>query len=254
MNSAEAFAAWVPDLPDDEFGPAWTHWAKPVLFATTDDGLSPTSIRNDELQQLQLAFRAIPTKFAVVVDLPGARAVSAAVQLSDMGLRPVPLFNGGSGLEELVNTGELISALRTAAERLQHMSIGSDAAPVFLLDSRRMSKDVTPAPGRFDNRWFTFPQDFPSANLLRARGISSVVLVQEKIGQPAEDLAHVLKRWQDAGIEIRCATPESAHIESLDVTRPRRFRSLWYGLLALMGLFPNSAGGFGGIIPHPSSG
>ena len=176
------------------------------------------------------------------------------MELSAMGLRPVPLFNGSPGRDELVSTNDLISALQAGASRLSSASLTADAAPAFLLDSRRMAKDVVPAPGRFDNRWFTFPQDFPSANLLRARGIDAVVVIQEKTGQPAEDLSHVLRRWQEAGIEVRCMTPESTQAEPLQVNRPRRFRSLWYGLLALMGLFPNSAGGFGGIIPQPASG
>lgn len=254
MNLFEAFSTWVPDISDDEFGPAWTQWAKPVLFAAIGGELPQEFLKDEELPLLLSALRVMSTKYAVVVDLPGPRAVSLGIELSELGLRPVPLFNGSPGKDELVSTADLISALRAGATRLKNVSLAPDAAPVFLLDSRRMSKDVAPAPGRFDNRWFTFPQDFPSANLLRARRISSVVVIQEKIGQPGEDLSHVLKRWQDAGIEIRCITPESSQTELLPVIRPPRFRSLWYGLLALMGLFPNSAGGFGGIIPHPSSG
>jgi hypothetical protein len=117
-----------------------------------------------------------------------------------------------------------------------------------------MSQDVKPSPGKFDNRWLTFPQDFPSANLLIARGISTVIVIQPKTGQPAEDLAHVLRRWQDAGISIQTAASESTAAEPIEVKRPARFRRLWYGVLALMGLMSNSAGGFGGVIPHPSSG
>ncbi len=78
-----------------------------------------------------------------------------------------------------------------------------------------MAREVSPSPGKFDNRWFTFPQDFPSANLLRARGISAALVIQEKAGQPAEDLSHVLRRWQDAGIEIYQAVPESTSPNAL---------------------------------------
>ena len=42
------------------------------------------------------------------------------------------------------------------------------APPAFLLDSDRM-KAPAPDPGRFDNRWLVFPQDFPSAAFLRSR-------------------------------------------------------------------------------------
>lgn len=254
MNLSDAFSAWVPDLPGDEYGPAWTSWAKPVLFAANAGDPPPEFLKPEELPQLRSALRSLPAKYAVVVDLPGSRAVGVGIELSALGLRPVPLFNGSPGRNELVSTSELISALQAGASRLGNVSLTADAAPAFLLDSRRMSKDVAPTPGRFDNRWFTFPQDFPSANLLRSRGIQTAVVIQGTIGQPAEDLSHVLKRWQEAGIEVRCMTPESSQAEPLQINRPRRFRSLWYGLLALMGLFPNSAGGFGGIIPQPSAG
>jgi len=166
----------------------------------------------------------------------------------------VPLFNGSPGREELIATTEMIEALRTGAMWLQTQTFSGTSAPAFLLDSRRMSKEVVLQPGKFDNRWLTFPQDFPSANLLRARGVTQVIVIQEKPGQPADDLAHVLRRWQDAGIAISCATPESVAAESIEVKQPARFRRLWYGVLALMGLMSNSAGGFGGIIPHPSAG
>lgn len=254
MSRDEVFSAWVPNLPEDEFGPAWTQWAKPVLFAAINEETPAGSLPIEDLPFLRSVLHADQKKYAVVIDLPGTRSISLGVLLAAEGFRPVPLFNGCPGKDELVNTSALISALRGTAARLLELPLPPGAPPVFLLDSRRMSKDTPPAPGRFDNRWFTFPQDFPSGNLMLARGINAVLLVQGNPGQPSEDLSHVLRRWQDAGVEIQSMTPESAQTESLNVNRPRRFRSLWYSLLALMGLFPNSAGGFGGIIPHPSSG
>lgn len=254
MNRADALAAWVPDLPDDEFGPAWTQWAKPVLFASISEATPPIPLTDEEMLGVESDIRSRGASVAVVVDLPGARAVRIGLSCARLGMRPVPLFNGSPGREELIATGELIEALRGGAIRLQGQVFSDKAAPAFLLDSRRMSKNVTLQPGKFDNRWLTFPQDFPSANLLRARGITQVIVIQEKPGQPADDLAHVLRRWQDAGIAILCTTPESTVIEPIEVKQPARFRRLWYGVLALMGLMSNSAGGFGGVIPHPSSG
>lgn len=254
MNRTDAFAAWVPDLPDDEFGPAWTQWAKPVLFASISEATPPIAVQDEELSGLESDIRSRGNSVAIVVDLPGPRAVRIGLACARMGLRPVPLFNGSSGREELIATGELIETLRAGASQIQLLSLSNNAAPVFLLDSRRMSQELKPEPGKFDNRWLTFPQDFPSANLLRARGVSMVIVMQQKVGQPADDLAHVLRRWQEAGISIQSATPESTAIELIEVKRPARFRRLWYGVLALMGLMSNSAGGFGGVIPHPSSG
>lgn len=254
MNRTDAFAAWVPDLPDDDFGPAWTQWAKPVLFAAISEATPPIPLADEDMPALELEIKSRGTSVAAVVDLPGARAVRIGLACARLGMRPVPLFNGSPGREELIATSELIEALRTGAMRLQAQTLSDKSAPAFLLDSRRMTKDVTLQPGKFDNRWLTFPQDFPSANLLRARGITQVIVIQERPGQPADDLAHVLRRWQDAGIAILSTTPDSTAVESIEVKRPARFRRLWYGVLALMGLMSNSAGGFGGVIPHPSSG
>jgi hypothetical protein len=254
MNRTEAFSAWVPDLPDDQFGSAWTQWAKPVLFAAISEATPAIILQEETFPILESDLKSWGAGIAIVVDLPGPRAVRFGLAAAQLGMRPVPLFNGSPGREELIPTSDLIEAIRAGGVLLQARSPGNDAAPAFLLDSRRMSQDAKPAPGKFDNRWLTFPQDFPSANLLRARGIASVVVVQEKMAQPADDLAHVLRRWQDAGVAIHCATPESLKAEPLDVKRPARFRRLWYGVLALMGLMSNSAGGFGGVIPHPSAG
>jgi hypothetical protein len=254
MNRTDAFAAWVPDLPDDEFGPAWTQWAKPVLFASISEAAPPITLQEEHLSGLESEIRSRDKSVAIVVDLPGPQAARIGLAFARMGLRPVPLFNGSSGREELIVTGELIETLRAGGSQLQSQPLSNNAAPAFLLDSRRMSKDVRPQPGKFDNRWLTFPQDFPSANLLIARGVSRVIVIQPKTGQPAEDLAHVLRRWQDAGISTHTAAPESTAAEPIEVKRPARFRRLWYGVLALMGLMSNSAGGFGGVIPHPSAG
>jgi hypothetical protein len=105
----------------------------------------------------------------------------------------------------------------------------------------------------FDNRWVVLPQDFPSGTFLKANGIDRVLLLHDRDGQPREDLAHVLLRWQEAGVAIAAARPGGAAAE-LRVARPSRFRAAWYALLVTFGLRPNSAGGFGSIIPMPSPG
>jgi hypothetical protein len=258
MTREEIFEAWVPDLPEDESGMPWSNWAKPVLFASL--GAPGTAASPDTEGTDQPGAGGTPApgwereRFAGVVDLPGADAVRCGMDFAELGFRPVPLFNGCPGPSELVSTTELCHALARFAPRLRELRIDDNAPPVFLLDSNRMVLSVPRRPGLFDNRWLTLPQDFPSVNLLLARGIERALLVQQKPGQPSEDLAHVLRRWQEGGIRIAVCSPGGSAVEDLDIKKPSRFRSLWYRLGATAGLLPNSTGGFGAVIPLPSAG
>lgn len=129
-----------------------------------------------------------------------------------------------------------------------------DAPPAFLLDANRLSPSQPSGPGKYDNRWMVFPQDFPSATFLKSRQILRVLVLQRP-PEPASDLAHVLLRWQEAGLELLWTDPAAGHApETLRVQKPSGFRDLSYRAMALLGLRRNSAGGFGSVIPFPSSG
>ena len=81
-----------------------------------------------------------------------------------------------------------------------------------------------------------------------------MVLVQEIAGKPQNDLAHILLRWQEAGIRILgCEASGDKQPEPVQVEKPNNFRALWYRAMVLAGLRRNSAGGFGAIVPEPSS-
>jgi hypothetical protein len=154
------------------------------------------------------------------------------------------LFNGvASARNPIVANDEPIKALIRYAGSL---ASAQDPAPAFLLDSRRM--DGAPAPGRYDNRWITFPQDFPSAGLLRMRGVQRCYLILEP-KRVADDLAHVLKRWQDGGIQMLDALDGGRPVT---IQTPPLYKALYYRWSALVGLKPNSFGGFGAVVPEPT--
>jgi hypothetical protein len=101
----------------------------------------------------------------------------------------------------------------------------------------------------------SLPTDFPSANLLRSRGITRVVVVQPKSILPDPDLCHTLRRWQDAGLPILLKSLEEAGAPvPVIVNRPLGFRLLWHNFLATIGLKRSPFGGFGGRLPVPSAG
>jgi hypothetical protein len=136
-------------------------------------------------------------------------------------------------------------------ESMRRLSL--QAPPAFLLDSRRRGIGAVCRPGDFDNRSISLPTDFPSANFMLASRVRDAIVLQEQEGTPQQDLSHTLRRWQEAGIRIMTSMP-GASPQQVIVPRPPRFRHMWYGLLARMGLRQNPLGGFGGFLPVPSAG
>jgi hypothetical protein len=137
-----------------------------------------------------------------------------------------------------------------AARELPGMEIADHAPPVFLLDANRLKDTGKIRPGQFDNRWMTFPQDFPSGGLLISRQIQMAVLLQDG-SRVGEDLAHVLLEWKDAGIRLQLHNRKPGTAQPLTILRPHGYRALWHRALAVLGLKRNSAGGFGSLIPEP---
>ncbi len=252
LTKWDVYAAWAPE------DSIWSQWAKPVVFANLpperdSDDSAPDAVGLGDAWLPRSASEERNT--AWVIDLPGAESVAAAIELSRLGYRPVPLFNGAppsSAKRSAVDTGVVARALRAGAPELLTSSIAKDAPPAFMLDSQRMPKKPT-AHGTFDNRWITLPQDYPSARFLLAADIHFVCVVQKSDQQLPEDLIHVLRRWQDAGIRIS-VQPLTGTRAPIRLSKPSFYRSLFYRTLARIGLRRNSAGGFGALIPEPSEG
>lgn len=239
MTIPAAFTAWAP------LDGRWTPWVKPVLFAHLGDGgpldlAPPTGMAGEGFD---------PEDDAVIVaDLPGVTAIDLGVGLAARGWRPVPLFNGCPGANALIDVEPLLTGLRRGAGPLAGLALPPDAPPVFLLDAQRLTGAAQRVPGRFDNRWVVVPQDFPSGNRLAAWGVRRAVVLADGI---ADDLHHVLMRWQEAGIAIEHLRPGGERA-ALTLTRPWGFRGWWHRLSVMAGLSRNSAGGFGSLVPQPS--
>lgn len=251
MNNEEAFLAWSPS------GVRWSDWAKPVAFAQAlppATGDSPPSALGP-WQSIPLDWLPPASDTAIVADLPGTLAVSFGMAVAEQGYRPIPLFNACTGPAEIVDMQQLIRALFEAADKFAEMSIPERAPPAFLIDANRLQGGNNLQPGRFDNRWMVFPQDFPSAHVLLSERIQQVLLVRNGPVTVPDDLAHVLLRWKEGGIELLGQDAQgTGPPQPLTVSPPKGFKSLWYRLLAMAGLRRNSAGGFGSVIPQVASG
>jgi hypothetical protein len=241
-TSEDAFAVWAPD------GVLWSEWAKPIAFVQMGDILVADPIPDSALPALPLG---LDSQSAVIVDLPGADAVRTGLALAERGFRPIPLFNGTSGPSPVIDVAPIAEALGGGAERLRHRRLATDAAPAFLLDSRR--RTGAPRPGAYDNRWVVLPQDFPSGTLLRSKGIHHATLIQQDRLDVAPDLAHVLRRWQDQGIQIHAVELTGGSRADITVARPSWFRSAWYAAVTVLALRRSNVGGFGGMVPEQTA-
>src|SRR5262245_39500868 len=249
MRREEIYEIWVP--PDG----VWSLWARPILFAQMSSDDLPEFAMPQPPGIVVAWAPGVADGAALVIDLPGEESVVTGLALAGRGYRPVPLYNACTGRAEVIDQGPIVAVLRAGAAYLASLSLATDAPPAFLLDAHRMSPSREVKPGVFDNRWKVFPQDFPSASFLTARGFTRAVLVQRGRSQPQEDLAHVLCRWQDAGLLIEAKdVAQSGPPGPVAVDRPTWYRAAWYRVWAMLGLRRCSEGGFGARYPEATHG
>jgi hypothetical protein len=267
MNREEVYEAWAPQAG------AWSLWARPVLFGHMSATLEPGPADRSPIRwawdlfgqtpaaggeqpwlNLPVDWAPPPEQNAVlVIDLPGAEGVHLGLALAGLGYRPVPLYNGCTGPGELLDQGPILRALRDGAVFLAARALSGDAPPAFLLDSRRQSYPQHLRVGMLDNRWKVFPEDFPSAELLRQRGVSRVVWVGH--GKPQDDLARVLRLWQEAPIALAAKDPTVAGLPRQLIVPPISWwRRWWNRLRSKLGLRESPRDGFGYVVPARTHG
>jgi hypothetical protein len=237
----------------------WSAWAKPVLFshlsAVAEQSASP-AIEELNLEQSD-------GRTALVIDLPAVQAIGLGLAVAAKGYRPVPLFNALPGPSfggtiaaptAAVDLWPAMNALLSGAEVLSRRALPANASPAFLLDANRRGKQAVSA-GDFDNRSISLTTDFPSAATLGGAGISQIVLISEN-RVVAADLAHTLLRWQNSGLVLYTAglALDAQSLIPLRVARPSGFGLMFQRLLAAVGLRSSPFGGFGAMLPIPSSG
>lgn len=249
MDPRQLFEVWAPARWP------WSAWVKPALFASSHR-VSTSRPAGSDVEGARALERVIPSaaRTALVIDLPGARSVNLGVALLEQGYQPVPMFNTQDGERPVIVVEPIIEAIVGLTPIVSSATISAQAPPAFLLDSNRLEEAGRLRPMAYDNRWVLFPQDFPSATLLRSRGITRVILIQEPNRLTGRDLEDVLARWSKGGLEISRTEPNATSAEPF---RPRRWwtvRLAFLSLLATMGLRRNAAGGFGSRIPEATSG
>src|SRR5262249_52980523 len=158
------YATWAPDESP------WSPWSKPVLFAHLPEQLE--LLRPPPEPVAAALYLPHERRCALVLDLPGASAVTAGLGLAALGYRPVPLFNSCPPSDAdafkmigaAVDARAILEAIVAGSAELAALALPADAPPAFLLDSRRSAPGLSIQPRMFDNRSVVFAADFPSAN------------------------------------------------------------------------------------------
>ena len=266
MTREEVFLAWAPQES------IWSPWVLPVPFAQLNCLDFTGAVAPEQAPPVpSWVMGGGGGGQAYVVDISGRDAMQLGLALTNFGVRPVPVIDGSPGAGDfyfsqnvesstkstwhpnvVVDMTELLRALCEGAARLKDIALSPVTMPAFLLDADRRTGHRPAQVGMYDNRWQVFAQDFPSAKFLLEHGVRGVLLVQERKGQPQEDLAHVLLRWQERGIAIESVgMNDGSTPEGIQIAKPSRFRRIWYRALAILRFRRSGTGGFGGFEGFP---
>lgn len=260
----------------DAWGPVaispWSGYHKPTLFAALDS-LAPERTWPCVTPGLdaQLAPHVRPRwadeRTAIALDLPGAHSVAYAAWLCmRAGHAPISTFNNWPHTAGLVDVARVLGALLHYAPWMQlgemHMVDEKRAPPVIILDADRLGSRA-PKPQDFDNRYFLLETDLPAGPTLANAGIERLVYVRPV--RPPGSNAHVelddVNGWlfdlqERVQVHVAYAT-----LDGWGLTEPERhapaIRKTPFTTTtdpAFRGFRRNAAGGFGVLVPEPSSG
>lgn len=188
----------------------------------------------------------------VIVDLPGVQAVTVGAWLvTSAGAQPVCSFDHWPHPKGLLRPEHILAELLRWASTLAAARgrITSDAPPVWICDSDRLG--TRPGlPGEFDNRYFLDDSSVPGPGVLRRAGIRRVVYISRGGGDvPVHDLEAYLGELLLAGIELLHAPITNPELQPVPLSSPRSPRPA-----PRDGFHRSAAGGFGSVVPQPSSG
>ena len=265
LASRVLWFAWGPP-PDSPWGP----FNCVTLFAAVDDVLRDCKdckvgplADGDVPDFLKVPAGAPPwanNQTMVLVDLPGPQAVSVAYLLAaTAGYQPVCTFDNWPNKDGVLKPERVIGRLLYYADAitdLRRTKIGPKSPPVWMCDADRF-RSPRPGPGGFDNRYLLEERLLPGAQILRGAGITRIVYVDASEGSQSsgnEDVLLYLDAIATQGIEVRAASTVTAdRWRTLEAYQRDPGAAVTWSTKAL-DLMRCSAGGFGGFVPHPSSG
>lgn len=191
------------------------------------------------------------------VDLPGSRAVSTGLWLAaSAGYQPVCTFNNWPHTVGLVRSETVLAALLEYASSMARAreKLTPASPPVWLCDRRRLGERAG-NPHEFDNRYYLEETVLPGPGLLKAQGIRKVVyLVPGELDRELDDLCGYFAELQKEGFELVVAATSSREaVDAPKILEPRAQEAMAH-MARRLTYRRSGAGGFGALVPVPSSG
>lgn len=194
MNNKEIYKIWAPN------DAIWSPWVRPVAFITPKYEKYVFEYHNYNIPVINY-INQLKEDAALFIDLPGSESINEGIALTNLGYRPIPLFNGSKEQAHVASTTDnhsVENALEWGAYILKDLDIRKDAPPAFLLDSNRMNRWRANA-SVFDNSWDLYPQDIPSPKFFLDNGINKIIIRGLKL---ENDLKKILYKYQKNNIKI----------------------------------------------------
>jgi hypothetical protein len=265
------FEVWGPLRP----GP-WEYYHTVPLFAALTD-LAPSSSGKTEIfappseEELRNISQQVPIlgdnfldekwgvdwfgqRLMVIIDLPGVQSVPASVRFIRAGFQPICTFDNWPHPKGLLKPELILGQLLRYATtvRLLRPGFSPTAPPVLITDNLRLGT-MLPSVNDFDNRYFLDDSILPSLEILRREDIRGIVCVlTTPMAVPSGDLCFYFRSLKKSGFRdiYRCdiSDPKMSSRPLLDTEMPEHFSD------AKFKFAKSNAGGFGRLIPEPSSG
>lgn len=255
------FDVWGPPP-----GSLWTPYHCVPLFAALQSlrkdhfGPTPTTQAN-EIESGELLEGAVHLKplgeawagerAGVLLDVPGPQSVALAVRLVAAGYQPICTFDHWPHARGLLKPEIILSQLLRHAGSIAKLRNGlrPDAPPLWICDSDRLGTRRG-HPDEFDNRYFLDDSILPSAETLAQAGIARLIcVVPTALHTPRDDVRAYFRDLKKIGFH---------HIDGAALNDPALTRfefplGVFDIKFSQIGYKRSNAGGFGRLIPEPSS-
>ena len=187
----------------------------------------------------------------VALDLPGPTSVAAAVRMMGARFQPVCTFDNWPHERGLLKPEIILGQLLRYAAQVAELraDLRPDSPPLLICDRLRLGTRPG-SPREFDNRYFLDDSILPSGETLRRTGIRQIIcVVPQREDQPRDDLRAYFRDLRREGFEAIFGAAWSDHgMETFSFPD-----SVFQVKFKQSGFRRSDAGGFGQLIPEPSS-